>query len=170
MCNFYRHCIPNAACTEAPLHGNLKNSKKNDGSLVEWTEETICAFENTKTNLNNPTTLFYSDLNESIQLRIDASDIAIGAMVEQYHRYTLQSLTFFSKKLCGAQKWYCTYNRDLLAIYEAIKHFRHLLKGQIFKIFSDHKSLNYVFKQNSDKFPPRRTRQLDFISQFPTDI
>jgi hypothetical protein len=36
------------------------------------------------------------------------------------------TLAFFSKKLNLTQQKYSTYNHELLAIYEAVKHFRHM--------------------------------------------
>ncbi|GFV02036.1 retrovirus-related Pol polyprotein from transposon 17.6 [Trichonephila clavipes] len=37
-------------------------------------------------------------------------------------------------------------------------------------VFTDHKPLTYAFRQKSDKCSPRQIRQLDFISQFTTNI
>jgi hypothetical protein len=42
-----------------------------------------------------------------------------------------QPLAFISKKLNPAQQKYNAYDRELLAIYEAVKHFRHMLEGSI---------------------------------------
>lgn len=62
------------------------------------------------------------------------------------------------------------YDRELLSIYLAIKHFRYILEGRQFLIRTDHKPLVYAFKQKLDKASPRQIRQLDFIAQFSTDI
>ncbi|KAL4083017.1 hypothetical protein QTP88_028347 [Uroleucon formosanum] len=170
MCNFYRRCIPKAADTQAVLNEYMKNGKKNDKTPINWTEEAIVAFQNTKADLVNATTLFYPDPTARIQLRTDASDTAIGAVIEQQKNEIWQLLAFFSRKLGGAQKRYSTYDRELLAIYESIKHFRYFLEGRVFIILTDHKPLIFAFTQSTDKLPPRRTRQLDYISQFTTDI
>lgn len=45
-----------------------------------------------------------------------------------------------------------------------------MLEGRPFTVFTDHKPLIFAFSQNTDKTPPRRARQLDFIGQFTTDI
>lgn len=45
-----------------------------------------------------------------------------------------------------------------------------MLEGKVFTIYSDHKSLIYAFKQKLDEASSRQLRQLDFISQFSTDI
>ncbi|UYV66979.1 K02A2.6-like, partial [Cordylochernes scorpioides] len=57
-----------------------------------------------------------------------------------------------------------------LAVYLAMKHFRHLLEGRQFPVYTDHKPLTYAFQQNLDKVSPRQCRHLDFIGQFTTDI
>ena len=68
------------------------------------------------------------------------------------------------KKLQPAETRYSTFVRELLAIYLAIKHFRHFIVGREFCVLTDHKPLTF------DKYTPRQTRHLDFISQFTVDI
>ncbi|GFT89485.1 gag-pol polyprotein [Nephila pilipes] len=45
-----------------------------------------------------------------------------------------------------------------------------MLEVRDFKLFTDHKPLTHAFKQCLDKCSPRQARQLDFISQFTTNI
>lgn len=58
----------------------------------------------------------------------------------------------------------------MLAIFAAIKHFQHLLDGRSFIIKTDHKPLTFAFRQKLSKASERQLRQLDYISQFSTDI
>jgi cleavage and polyadenylation specificity factor subunit 1 len=44
-----------------------------------------------------------------------------------------------------AQQKYSAYDCELLAIYEAVKHFRHMLEARHFTIFTDHKPITYAF-------------------------
>lgn len=69
-----------------------------------------------------------------------------------------------------AQQRYSTYDRELTAVCEAVKYFSYIVDGRDFVILTDHKPLIYAFLQNNDKAPPRRARQLDYISQFTTRI
>lgn len=101
---------------------------------------------------------------------VGASDIAVGASLQQVRDSILEPLGFFSKKLSKAQSNYSTYDRELLAAYSAVKYFRYMLEGRNFVIYTDHKPLTYAFKQLSEKASPRQIRYLDYISQFTTEI
>lgn len=79
-------------------------------------------------------------------------------------------IAFFSRKLSKTERNYSTYDRELLAIYAAIKNFKHLLESRKFIIKTDHKPLTFAFQQKLDKASPRQIRRLDLISQFTTDI
>lgn len=94
----------------------------------------------------------------------------MGAVLNVLDRNALQPLAFFSRKLSSSEQNYSTYDRELLAIYSAIKHFRHSLQGRDFAIYTDHKPITFAFTKSSDSISPRHLRQLDFISQFSTDI
>ena len=82
----------------------------------------------------------------------------------------MEALGIFSRKFSKAQVNYDTYDRELTAIYEAIKYFRYFLEAQKFHVRTDHEALIHAFEQRSDVALPRRRRQLCFISQFTTDI
>lgn len=64
---------------------------------------------------------------------------------------------------------YSTFDRELLAIYLSIKHFRYFVEGRQFTIFTDHKPISTAINSKSEK-SPRQTRHLSYISQFTTDV
>lgn len=82
----------------------------------------------------------------------------------------MAAFSFFSKKLNKSQRLYSAYDRELLAIYESVKHFRHMVEGRHFVVFTDHKPITYAFQQNKQNCSPRQFNHLDFVSQFTTDI
>jgi hypothetical protein len=94
----------------------------------------------------------------------------MGAVLQQRVDNAWQPLVFFSKKLNSAQQKYSAYDRELLAVYEAVKHFRHMLEARHFIIFTGHKPITYAFQQKRVKCSPRQFNHLDFIAQFTTDI
>jgi hypothetical protein len=63
----------------------------------------------------------------------------MGHVLQQRVDNAWQPLAFFSKKLNPAQQKCNAYDRELLAVYEAVKHFRHMLEARHFIIFTDHK-------------------------------
>ncbi|UYV84424.1 hypothetical protein LAZ67_X002122 [Cordylochernes scorpioides] len=167
MLNFYRRCLPNAASTQAPLHAMVEGRKN---ASCQWTPTALQAFDQCKFQLANAALLHHPFPEAPLCLTVDASDFAVGAALHQKVGNNFQPIAFFSRKLDAAQRIYSAYDRELLAVYLAIKHFRHLLEGRQFPVYTDHKPLTYVFQQNLDKASPRQCRHLDFIGQFTTDI
>ncbi|UYV63773.1 hypothetical protein LAZ67_2005590 [Cordylochernes scorpioides] len=167
MLNFYRRCLPNAASTQAPLHAMVEGRKN---ASCQWTPTALQAFDQCKCQLANAALLHHPFPEAPLCLTVDASDFAVGAALHQQVGNNFQPIAFFSRKLDAAQRKYSAYDRELLAVYLAIKHFRHLLEGRQFLVYTDHKHLTYAFKQNLDKASPRQCRHLDFIGQFTTDI
>ena len=55
-------------------------------------------------------------------------------------------------------------------MYCAIHHFRHFLEAREFHVLTDHKPLTHSLNSKPDCHSPRQVCQLDFISQFLTDI
>uniref|UniRef100_A0ABD2WT32 Reverse transcriptase RNase H-like domain-containing protein n=2 Tax=Trichogramma kaykai TaxID=54128 RepID=A0ABD2WT32_9HYME len=106
-----------------------------------------------------------------LALRTDASNIAIGAALEQKEPDgSWRPLGFFSRKLDPTQRKYSTYDRELLAVSASIKHFERILEGRTFTTWTDHRPLVYAAQQRSDKASPRQVRSLEFISRFNTTL
>ena len=100
----------------------------------------------------------------------DASDTAVGAVLQQHINGTWQPISFFSRKLTPTETRYSTFDRELLAVYLSVKHFRHFLEGRPFHVLTDHKPLTFALNTKSDRHSPRQARQLDYISQFTSNI
>ncbi|KAL0870467.1 hypothetical protein ABMA27_005462 [Loxostege sticticalis] len=170
MLNYYRRFIPNAAKIQAPLTDILAGPRIKGSQPITLTPEMSQAFDECKTSLSQATLLSHPDHTAELALVTDASDVAIGAVLQQRKDGEWQPLAFFSHKLSASQKKYSPYDRELLAVYEAIKYFRHMVEARNFTVFTDHKPLTFAFSLNRDKCSPRQFRYLDFVSQFTTDI
>ncbi|KAF0024626.1 hypothetical protein F2P81_023428 [Scophthalmus maximus] len=73
----------------------------------------------------------------SIAITSDASDYADSAVYEQWVCGVWQPLAFFSRQLRPSERKYSTFDRELLGLYLAIRHFRSLLEGRHFTAFVD---------------------------------
>ncbi|BHF59229.1 hypothetical protein SprV_0100218600 [Sparganum proliferum] len=136
----------------------------------ELTPAALTSFEQVKALLAEATLLTHYHADAPISLMVDASNVTIGAVLQQSLPDSTVPLAFFSKKLSKAETRYSTFGRELLAAYLAVRHFRHLLEGREFTIFTDHKPLTFAIHSRSDKLSPREIRHLDYISQFTSDI
>ena len=101
---------------------------------------------------------------------IDASNVRIGASLEQYVDVNWQPLAFYSRQLRPLEVKYSTFDRELLALYLAIRHFRYLLECRVFTVYTDHKPMVDAMFKVSDPWTARQQRHLAYISEFITDI
>nr|VZI41702.1 unnamed protein product [Spirometra erinaceieuropaei] len=166
MVNFYRRFLPNCADLMLPLTTLLSGPK----GPLELRGNALTAFERIKTSLADASLLTHLAPEAPLSLMVDASTVAVGAVLQQHIKDSTRPWAFFSKKLSPAATRYSTFGRELLAIYLAVKHFPHFLEGRDFTIFTDHKPLTFAIRSHSDKYNPREISHLDYISQFTTDI
>ena len=123
LINYYHRFIPNAAKSLNPLHQLLKGK----GNDITWLDEAERAFKLSK-NLLARSTLLVHPTQTNTRIVVDVSDVAVGAVLEQWIGETWEPIGFFSKKLTPAATKYSAFDRELLAIYLTIRHFRHLLE------------------------------------------
>ncbi|GFQ70669.1 retrovirus-related Pol polyprotein from transposon opus, partial [Trichonephila clavata] len=91
--NFYRRYLKDAAKTQAPLHDLLKGAKKKDNRKVPWTENTVKNFEQCKSELAKAALLSFPKSGVPLSLCCDASDFAIGSVLQQTDVSTSPSTT-----------------------------------------------------------------------------
>ena len=169
LVNFYHRFLPHCADLMSPLHALLPKGKTKSQSII-WTNFAEDAFNATKEALANASLLSYPRPDAPTCLMTDASDTAVGAVLQQYITDSWHPIVFFSRKMTPAETRYSTFDRELLAVYLAIRHFRHLLEGRPFHVLTDHKPLTFALNTRSDRYSPRQARHLDYISQFTSNI
>ena len=79
-------------------------------------------------------------------------------------------IAYFSKRLKPFETRCRTFDRELLAMYLAIRHYRCFVEGHEFHVCTDHKPLTYASNTRPNHHSPRQIRYLDFITQFTSDI
>eukprot|EP00795_Rhopilema_esculentum_P007425 gene7425-biopygen8703 len=168
LINFYRRFVPCCAQLIQPLTDLLSATSTKEP--FQLTVDSLSAFSEIKTALSRATLLVHPSPVAPCSVVVDASNVAVGAVLQQFLNGAWQPISFFSKRLQPAETKYSTFGRELLSVYLAIKHFRYFLEGRAFHVMTDHKPLLHALSSSSDRYSPREIRHLDFISQFTSDI
>ncbi|BHF65861.1 hypothetical protein SprV_0200887400 [Sparganum proliferum] len=95
MVNFYRRFLPNCADLMLPLTNMLSGPK----GPLELRGHALTAFERIKTSLADATLLTHPAPEAPLSLMVDASTVAVGAVLQQHINDSTRPLAFFSKKL-----------------------------------------------------------------------
>jgi len=99
----------------------------------------------------------------------DASDFAIGCVLEQEHSDGRHPVEYSSQKLNTGQKNYPVHAKELFAIVHGITKWRHYLQGlPLITVETDHNPLKYIKSQ--PKLSVVQLRWLDTISEYNLDI
>ena len=90
----------------------------------------------------------------------DASKDGLGCVLMQSRRV----VAYGSRRLKNHEKNYPTHDMELAAVVFALKILCHYLYGEQFEVFSDHKSLKYIFTQRD--LDMRQCRWMDFLEDY----
>ena len=118
----------------------------------------ISAFNSTKEALSKATMLAHPCTEAPIAVTVDASGVAVGAVLEQLVHGSWQPLAFFSRQLRPTERKYSAFDRELLALHLAVRHFRYFVEGRNFTAFTDHKPLTFAFAKVSDPWSARHAQ------------
>ncbi|KAL0313077.1 UNVERIFIED_CONTAM: Retrovirus-related Pol polyprotein from transposon.6 [Sesamum radiatum] len=86
------------------------------------------------------------DFNKTFVVETDACDKGVGAVLMQDH----QPIAFLSKALSPRNLGLSVYEKEFLAILQAVHKWKHYLIGRHFIIKTDHQSLKYILEQKVD--------------------
>jgi hypothetical protein len=113
--------------------------------LFRWTPECDKAFDILKEKLSTAPILIFPNWEIEFHVHVDASGIALGAILVQPGEGNMDHPIYFSsRKLSQAERNYTTTEREGLAMIYALQKFRHYLLGSHFKFFTDHSALKYL--------------------------
>ena len=166
MINYYRRFLPQAAHHLTPLFDLLRGKPK----TIPWTPIHQKSFDAIKDALAKAALLHHPRPNASLALTTDASNHAIGAVLEQRGKKGWEPLAFYSAKLQDHQRLWPPYDRELLAAFKATRHFRPMIEGRAFTLYTDHQSLIPSMSKKSEPHTARQAYQLSCISEYTTDI
>ena len=159
--NFYRRFIKAYSRIVSPLTNLLRKSQK-----FVWCQATQQAFAKLKELFTTAPILKHFDPKLPITLYADSSGAAISGIISQPHDGNLHPVAFWSRKCLPTECNYDIHDREMLAIVESMKHWRHYLEGvkHSIEIFSDHKNLE-VF-MTTKVLNRRQARWAEFLANY----
>ncbi len=122
--------------------GTKTNENDSKSSFV-LTPEAKNAFEELKTAFTTAPVLKHFTPELPIRVETDASGYAIGGILSQLHSGVWHPVAYYSRKQIPAETRYDTHDKELLAIVESFKHWRHYCEGsrQKIEVLTDHHNL-----------------------------
>jgi hypothetical protein len=166
FCNFYRPFIRGFAHLARPLNELTRKDTK-----WSWETRHQNAFDKLKTRVTTEPVLAHPILTDPFELEVDASGFAMGAVLLQKKTDSKKHpITYYSKTLSTAERNYDVYNLELLAIVNALDHWRPYLAGSPHKIIihSDHQNLLYW--KEPHKISHRVAREVLMLSEYNFEI
>jgi ribonuclease HI len=104
------------------------------------------------------------DNNKPLDVYCDASGTGLGYVLMQDNRV----IAYASRALRPHEQNYPTHELELAAVIHALKMWRHYLMGTHCNIFTDHKSLKYIFTQADLNM--RQRRWLELIKDYDLEV
>src|SRR6266481_7014336 len=160
--NFYCHFIADYSKMTLPLTNLCKKA-----TPWNFREREMTAFRTLKNAFSTAPVLCHWAPDLWMTVETDASDHAIAGILSVTTKDNeIRPVAFFSRSLQGAEKNYDTHDKELLAIFEAFKNWRHFLEGsaKVIDMVTDHKNLEYFM--SSKKLSRHQARWAKFLGQF----
>ncbi|WVZ97447.1 LOW QUALITY PROTEIN: hypothetical protein U9M48_042985 [Paspalum notatum var. saurae] len=152
LAGYYRRFIESFSQIAKPMTSLLEK-----GVPFIWTKERQAAFDELKKRLTTAPVLTLPDLTKSFTMYCDASKEGLGCVLMQEGKV----IAYASRQLRKHEVNYPTYDLELVAVVHALKIWRHYLFGNRCEIYTDHKSLKYIFTQNELNMRQRRWHNYD---------
>ena len=143
LAGYYRKFVHDYDIIVAPLTALTKK----DG--FSWTEEAAAAFLALKRTVTSAPVLALPDFDRPFVVECDASTYGFGAVLLQ----DKHPLAFFSRPVAPRHCALATYERELIGLVLAIRHWRPYLWGRRFVVRTDHFSLKYLLDQRLATIP-----------------
>lgn len=120
-----------------PLTNLLKKGE------FQWNPEANKAFDQLKIVMSSAPVLALPDFTKTFILEVDACKTEIGVVLMQGQR----PIAFMSQTLSKKHQGMSTYEKELIALLQAVDKWRHYLHPQHFIIKTDHFSLKFLQEQ-----------------------
>ncbi|KAL0366301.1 UNVERIFIED_CONTAM: Retrovirus-related Pol polyprotein from transposon [Sesamum radiatum] len=137
LIGYYRCFVRGYAFIAGPLTDLVRRSG------FSWTPTAATAFDALKSAMLTLSMLSLTYFSQPFDVTIDASQVAVGAVLSQRRH----PIAFFSKKLSPCLQVASAYEREMYAISEAVGKWRQYMIGWKFRIYTDQQSLKRLLSQ-----------------------
>jgi hypothetical protein len=134
------------------------------GVKYEWSQKCEDAFHALRQHLITAPVLAQPDNTKPFEVYCDASGTGLGCVLMQDNRV----IAYASRALRPHEQNYPTHDLELAAVVHALKIWRHYLMGAHCNIYTDHKSLKYIFTQADLNMGQRRW--LELIKDYDLEV
>ena len=154
--NYYSGYVRMYAELSGPLHEMLQvgrfDGRKGSKKKLAWTPKAEDAFSHLKERLLGQLGLFLVDPNKGFVLRTDASDYAVGAVLEEVRDDRSQvPVAFWNRILAeGQRRTWTAREKELYAIVCALRKWSGHIRLQPMVVCTDHQSLQSWHKEHVD--------------------
>ncbi|CAA0825701.1 Uncharacterized mitochondrial protein AtMg00860, partial [Striga hermonthica] len=159
LAGYYRRFIEGFSKIAQPLTNLTKKAVRFD-----WSPKCEESFQELKRRLTTVPVLSIPDPTLEFTIYSDASKVGLGCVLMQQGRV----VAYASMQLKPHEQNYPTHDLELAAVVHALKIWRHYLYGGKCEIFTDHKSLKYIFTQK--ELNMRQRRWLELVKDYDCTI
>src|SRR6185437_10830869 len=159
LAGYYRRFILDFSRIAKPMTELLRKDVK-----FKWDAKCDEAFHTLRAHLTTAPVLAQPDNNKPYDVYCDASGTGLGCVLMQDNRV----IAYASRALRPHELNYPTHDLELAAVIHALKIWRHYLMGTHCNIYTDHKSLQYIFTQS--ELNMRQRRWLELIKNYDLDV
>jgi hypothetical protein len=159
LARYYRRFIPDFSKIAKPMTELLKKEVK-----FHWNDKCEEAFHTLRKLLTTAPVLAQPDNTKPFDVYCDASGTGLGCVLMQNNRV----IAYASRALWNHEQNYPTHDLELAAVIHALKIWKHHLMGTKCNIYTDHKSLKYIFTQADLNM--RQRRWLELIKDYNLEV
>ncbi|KAH0655152.1 hypothetical protein KY285_030034 [Solanum tuberosum] len=159
LAGYYRRFVEGFSSIASPLTKLTQKKVK-----FQWSDDCEKSFAELKTRLTTTPVLTLPEGSDGYVIYCDASRVGLGCVLMQRGKV----IAYASRQLKVHEKNYPTHDLELAAVVFALKIWRHYLYGVHVDVFTDHKSLQYVFTQKELNL--RQRKWLEFLKDYDMSV
>jgi hypothetical protein len=159
LAGYYQRFIPDFSKIAKPMTELLKKEIR-----FYWNDKCEEAFHTLRKLLTTAPVLAQPDNSKPFDVYCDASGTRLGCVLMQNNRV----IAYASRAVRNDEQNYPTHDLELAAVIHALKIWRHHLMCAKCNIYTDHKSLKYIFTQADRNM--RQRRWLELIKDYDLGV